>query len=101
MKPRVPAGELQLGCAVAQPLRDAIRFLQPDLLQHDQKLVSAEADRVVCNAQVVLDTRGKFFEHLVAHQMAIGIVDGFKIVHIDEHQCGVYGFPVVDQILFA
>jgi hypothetical protein len=86
MKQRLPVVERKLPRAGANALRNEKCLLRTCALQNDHKLIPALTDGIVCDAHVDLDAGGKLAQHLILHQMPVGIIDGLKIVHVDEQQ---------------
>jgi hypothetical protein len=65
----------------------------------DRKLVASEARGAVSVAQRLADARANGFEQLVAHAVAVQIVEAFEAVKVDQQQRGAVALCATTQRL--
>src|SRR5581483_8227520 len=67
---------------LAVKFADALATIVGEAGHHNEELFSAEASSVIVRTKIVVQAAGEFAQHLISHQMAIGIVNGLEIVKV-------------------
>src|SRR6185312_13097711 len=80
--PLLPA-EAVLPHGAAQPLAELAGVLQAGVFEQDPELVAAQPGQGIALAHHGLQKRGDLLEHLVARQMAAGVVDHLELVEVE------------------
>ena len=78
--------ELPLRNGAADPLGDLHRLLGRRLRQQDRELLAAEARRHVVVAQLLAEDLGDAFQHCVAGEVAVAVVDVAQQVEVGHDQ---------------
>ena len=70
----------------ADAVDDGDGLLQAHPGQRDEELFATIATDEVAGAQAALEQPGQRTDHLIAHRVAVGVVDGLEVVDVDQQQ---------------
>ena len=86
---------------MAQAFCQRLGLLKADFGQQHGKLLAANAPRNIRGAQPLAQQVSQVADDLIAHAVAIGVIDLFKVVNVQKHQGGIGGLLGGNQCAFV